>query len=107
MNINEAIKYSNIIFDYAYLKVFVEDVSIFEPVFNLRKIETDSDGDMISVHDIEKRNIYKMPSFIEEIQKSSDNTFDNCLHIMVLDGYDIEELYNWINYYNQTYKQNK
>lgn len=103
MNINEAIKYSYIIFDFAYLKVFVDDVKIFEPVFDLRKIETDSDGDIISVHDEEKRNIYKIPDFIEEIRISADKTFDNCLHIMVIDGYNIEELHNWIKYYTQTY----
>lgn len=96
MTTEEILNTSYISFDFAYLKVFVDDVKIYKPLFNLRKIETDSDGDMISVPDIEKRKIYKMPNFIEDIQKSDDKTFDNCLHIMVLDGYDINELHNWL-----------
>ncbi len=108
VNIDELIKYSYISLEYAYLRVFVKNINIFEPLFDLRKITTDSDGDIISVPDTQKRNIYNIPDFIESIQKSRDKSFENCLLIMVLDGYEIEKLHKWIenyieNHYNKTY----
>ncbi len=105
MNIDELIKYSYISLEYAYLRVFVNNIDIFEPLFDLRKVITDTDGDLISVPDIQKRTIYNIPNFIESIQKSRDKSFENCLLIMVLDGYEIEKLHNWIEYHTQTYNK--
>lgn len=103
MYIEEAIKYSYICLDYAFLKVFVDDISIYNPVFDLTNVDTDVDGELISVPNLDKRNIYKIPNFVELIQISKDKTYNNCLLIMVLDDYRIEELHEWIQYYNKTY----
>lgn len=100
-NIEDIIKTQYISLDSAKLRVFVDDVKKFEPIFNLYKNENinksfNEDYIPILIPDKEKRAKYNIPSFVEDIVISSDRTFDNCLIISVNDWYDISLLHNWI-----------
>lgn len=105
-NIEDVIKTQYISLDSAQLRVFVDDVDKFEPVFNLHKYDhIEYDGgevdDIIPVFvpDKEKRAKYNVPSFIEDISISSDKTYENCLIIQVNSWYDINLLHDWISNY--------
>lgn len=103
MNIEDVIKTQYISLDSAQLRVFVDDVSKFEPLFNLHKYDHDykEDDEIIPVFvpDKEKRAKYNIPSFIEDISISSDKTYENCLIIQVTSWYDINLLHDWITNY--------
>lgn len=100
MNIEQTLETSYISLDNAFLRVIVKDVTKYEDLFQLHYI-----GDTFLVNDVEyvdmvpdniKRENYQVPDFVEQIRKHPDSSIDNCLLIMVLDGYDIIELHNWI-----------
>lgn len=100
-NIEDIIKTQYISLDSAKLRVFVDDIKKFEPIFNLHKPENINEGfneDFIPIliPDKEKRAKYNIPSFVEDIAISSDKTYDNCLIISVNDWYDINLLHDWI-----------
>jgi len=109
-NIEDLIKTQYISLDSAKLRVFVDDLKKFEPIFNLHKCVNSNErysGNFIPIYipDKEKRAKYNIPSFVEDISISSDYTFENCLIILVNDWYDINLLHNWIqDYLNQKYK---
>lgn len=99
MNIEQALENSYISLDNAFLRVIVKDVTKYEDLFYLHKpayplIGIEEIVDLIP--DDEKRKKYNIPDFVEQIRKHPDSSIDNCLLIMVLDGYDIIELHNWI-----------
>jgi hypothetical protein len=105
-NIEDLIKTQYISLDSAQLRVFVDDVDKFEPVFNLHKYDHieytgGSVEDIIPVFvpDKEKRAKYNIPSFVEDIAISSDKTFGHCLIISVNSWYDINLLHDWISNY--------
>jgi hypothetical protein len=103
-NIEDLIKTQYISLDSAKLRVFVDDLKKFEPIFNLHKCvnlnERYSENFIpIFIPDKEKRAKYNIPSFVEDISISSDYTLDNCLIISVNDWYDINLLHNWIQDY--------
>jgi len=100
-NIEDIIKTQYISLDSAKLRVFVDDIKKFEPIFNLHKSENineDFNEEFIPIliPDKEKRAKYNIPSFVEDIAISSDKTYDNCLIISVNDWYDINLLHDWI-----------
>jgi len=106
MNTEDLIKTQYISLDSAQLRVFVDDVDKFEPVFNLHKYDhreytggAVEDIIPIFVPDKEKRAKYNIPSFVEDIAISSDKTFDHCLIIQVNGWYDIVLLHEWIQSY--------
>lgn len=106
MNIKITLETSYISLDNAFLRVIVKDITKYEEVFYLHKpayplIGIEEIVDMIP--DNEKRKKYKIPDFIEQIRKHPDTSIDNCLLIMVLDGYDIIELHKWIEYFENNF----
>ena len=98
MIIENLIETQYISIDNATLRVFVDNVKIFEPLFNLHKFGfIDKEyGDMIEIPDKEKREKYNVPNFITEIVLYEYNSFDNCLLFYVDGGFDIIILHNWI-----------
>lgn len=101
MNIEQTLETSYISLDYALLRVFVKDKSKYEDLLQLHKNVnfTYSNGDDTTVDmvpDEEKRKLFKVPDFVESIRFCKDIELENCILIMVLEGYDIIELHNWI-----------
>ena len=97
MTAEEIYKTAYISLDYALLRVFVKDKNKYKDLLQLHICHENNDDDIIDcVPDIEKRIKYNIPEFIEEIRFSQDKTYSNCILIMVLEGYDIMELHNWI-----------
>lgn len=107
MNIKITLETSYISLDNAFLRVIVKDITKYEDLFELHYIE-----DTFLVNDVEyvdmvpdniKRDKYQVPYFVEQIRKHPDTSIDNCLLIMVLDGFDIIELHKWIEYFENNF----
>lgn len=101
MNIEQTLETSYISLDYALLRVFVKDKSKYEDLLQLHKnvnltYNNGDDTTIDMVTDEAKRKLFKVPDFVESISFSQDIAYENCILIMVLEGYDIMELHNWI-----------
>lgn len=96
MNTEQTLETAYISLDYALLRVFVKDKSKYEDLLELHIYDNDDYFVAEYIPDLEKRKKYKVPDFVEGIRFSQDITFENCILIMVLEGYDIIELHNWI-----------
>ncbi len=96
MNIEQTLETSYISLDYALLRVFVKDKSNYKDLLELHTYDHDDYFVADLVPDLEKRAKYQVPDFVESIRFSKDTAYENCILIMVLEGYDIIELHHWI-----------
>lgn len=96
MNTEQTLETAYISLDYALIRVFVKDKSKYEDLLQLHTYDHDDYFVADCVPDLEKREKYKVPDFVENIRFSKDSAYENCILVMVLEGYDIIELHNWI-----------
>ncbi len=96
MNIEQTLETSYISLDYALLRVLVRDKNKYKDLLELHTYDHDDYFVAEYIPDLEKRAKYKVPDFVESIRFSKDIELENCILIMVLEGYDIIELHNWI-----------